>query len=144
MGRETQPSLFLVDAQSVKNSDTTREKGYDGGKKVSGIKQHIACGHQRPAPCGTRYHGGRHQPRVGALETFTLRKDSLSLVEKVLVDGGYTGEVFAASVKTLLGAEIEAAKRSKLHNLTPLPSSPSARGRHCLACAVSPKIGNKF
>ncbi len=33
---------MIVDAQSVKNTDTAREKGYDAGKKISGIKRHIA------------------------------------------------------------------------------------------------------
>lgn len=32
----------MVDAQSVKNADTAGTKGYDAGKKVSGIKRHIA------------------------------------------------------------------------------------------------------
>lgn len=31
-----------MDAQSVKNTDSVRHKGYDAGKKVSGIKRHIA------------------------------------------------------------------------------------------------------
>ena len=33
---------MIVDAQSVKNTDSAGEKGYDAGKKVSGIKRHIA------------------------------------------------------------------------------------------------------
>ena len=33
---------MIVDAQSVKNTDTAKNKGYDAGKKVSGIKRHIA------------------------------------------------------------------------------------------------------
>ncbi|OWB29795.1 IS5 family transposase, partial [Xanthomonas oryzae pv. oryzicola] len=33
---------MIVDAQSVKNSDTADQKGDDAGKKVSGIKRHIA------------------------------------------------------------------------------------------------------
>jgi transposase len=33
----------------------------------------------------------------------------------VLVDGAYTGEPFANSVKDLLGATVEVAKRSELH-----------------------------
>jgi len=28
--------------KSVKNTDTAKEKGYDGGKKISGAKLHIA------------------------------------------------------------------------------------------------------
>ena len=35
-------TLLIVDAQSVKNTDTAGLKGYDAGKKVSGIKRHIA------------------------------------------------------------------------------------------------------
>ena len=31
-----------MDSQSVKNTDTADSKGYDAGKKVSGIKRHIA------------------------------------------------------------------------------------------------------
>ena len=35
-------TFIIVDAQSVKNTDSAEEKGYDAGKKVSGIKRHIA------------------------------------------------------------------------------------------------------
>ena len=31
-----------VSWQSVKNTDSAENKGYDSGKKVSGIKRHIA------------------------------------------------------------------------------------------------------
>ena len=41
-GREENTSFVIVDAQSVKNTDTAENKGYDAGKKVSGIKRHIA------------------------------------------------------------------------------------------------------
>ncbi|PGS78017.1 hypothetical protein COC69_17210 [Bacillus cereus] len=38
----------MVDAQSVKNTWTADEKGYDAGKKVSGIKRHIAVDTKGP------------------------------------------------------------------------------------------------
>jgi hypothetical protein len=31
----------MIDAQSVKNTDTAQAQGYDAGKKVSGIKRHL-------------------------------------------------------------------------------------------------------
>jgi transposase len=34
LGRKTTTSFIIVDAQSVKNTDTTEEKGYDAGKKA--------------------------------------------------------------------------------------------------------------
>lgn len=36
----------IIDAQSIKNTDTVKHKGYDAGKKVSGIKRHIAVDSQ--------------------------------------------------------------------------------------------------
>jgi len=42
LARNAQTTLLIVDAQSVKNTDTAPLKGYDAGKKVSGIKRHIA------------------------------------------------------------------------------------------------------
>ena len=41
-GRKAKTRFIIIDAQSVKNVDTAKEKGYDAGKKVSGIKRHIA------------------------------------------------------------------------------------------------------
>ena len=40
--RNAKTSFIIIDAQSVKNTDTASIKGYDAGKKVSGIKRHIA------------------------------------------------------------------------------------------------------
>ena len=41
-GRNVSTSYCIIDAQSVSNTDTAEKKGYDAGKKVSGIKRHIA------------------------------------------------------------------------------------------------------
>jgi transposase len=40
-GRDAKTTFGIVDAQSVKKTDTADEKGYEAGKKVSGIKRHI-------------------------------------------------------------------------------------------------------
>jgi hypothetical protein len=40
-GRNVKTSFCIVDAQSVKNTDCAKNKGYDAGKKVSSIKRHI-------------------------------------------------------------------------------------------------------
>ena len=45
----------------------------------------------------------------------------LSLLKKLLVDGGYTGENFANEIKNLSGAEVEVVKRSELHTFAVLP-----------------------
>lgn len=48
-------------------------------------------------------------------------KDNLSNVENILLDGGYTGEKFAAEVKNIIGAGVEVAKRNELHKFVVLP-----------------------
>ena len=42
-------------------------------------------------------------------------------LKKILFDGGYTGEVFATTIKNLTGADVEIAKRSELHKFVVMP-----------------------
>ena len=41
MGRNPEPSYGLIDSRSVKTASAAQNRGYDGGKKVKGRKQHI-------------------------------------------------------------------------------------------------------
>ena len=41
MGRTPEPSYGLIDSRSVKTALAAQGRGYDGGKKVKGRKQHI-------------------------------------------------------------------------------------------------------
>jgi len=119
-GRKDKTSFCIVDAQSVKNTDTAEKKGYDAGKKVSGIKRHIAVDTQG-LPHVIHITTANVTDRDGALEAFSIHKKNLSEVLKVLVDGGYSGVKFADSVKELLGASVEVAKRSELHTFAVIP-----------------------
>ena len=92
-----------MDSQSVKNTDTAGHKGYDAGKKVSGIKRHIAVDTQG-LPHAIHVTTADVTDRAGALAMFDRRRDGLSQVQNVLVDGGYTGKPFATAVQGLLGA----------------------------------------
>jgi len=119
-GRTEKTSFIIVDAQSVKNTDTAESKGYDAGKKVSGIKRHIAVDTQG-FPHAVHITTANISDRTGALEAFSLHRQTLSAVKNVLADGGYTGEAFSNSVKEILGCGVEIAKRSELHTFKVIP-----------------------
>ena len=74
-----------MDAQSVKNSDTAGSKGYDAGKKVSGIKRHIAVDTQG-LPHAVAVTTAEVSDRKGALKALQRCKSSLSKVQSLLCD----------------------------------------------------------
>lgn len=120
LGRKAKTSFGIADAQSVKNTDIAEKKGYDAGKKVSGIKRHLVVD-TNGLPHAIEVTTADVTDRAGALQAISRYKDNLSDVENVLVDGGYTGEPFAAGVKNLIGATVEVVKRNELHTFAVLP-----------------------
>ena len=119
-GRSSTSSFIIVDAQSVKNVDTAEQKGYDGGKKISGIKRTIAVDTQG-LPHALAVSTANLNDKKAAIEAFGAYKADLESVSKVLTDGGYIGAPFARRVKQTIGAEVEVAKRSELHTFKVIP-----------------------
>lgn len=109
-----------MDAQSVKNTDTAQRKGYDAGKKVSGIKRHIAVDTQG-FPHAIAVTTADVNDRNGALLMFLLNEDGLSEVRNVLVDGAYTGARFQDLVFRILGATVQIVKRHEMHKFAVIP-----------------------
>ncbi|AXM12589.1 IS5 family transposase [Xanthomonas oryzae pv. oryzae] len=117
-GRKACSTFLIVDAQSVKNSDTAGQKGYDAGKKVSGIKRHIAVDTQ----------GFPHAVAVTTAEVqgaggIVFQPSGLGRVKRLLCDSGYTGDPFAEGVQDILGKHVtvQIAKRSELHTFKVMP-----------------------
>ena len=98
--RSEKTSFLIIDSQSVKNTDTAEQKGYDAGKKVSGIKRHIAVDSQG-LPHALHITTANVTDRDGALQAFELHKDNLADASNVLADGGYSGDPKGDEVKTL-------------------------------------------
>ena len=117
---EKKTSFCIIDAQSVKNTDTAAKKGYDAGKKVSGIKRHIAVD-TNGLPHSIRITKANVTDRAGAIAMVKRAKKNLSKATKLLVDGGYSGENFANAINEIIGAEVEVAKRSELHTFAVMP-----------------------
>ena len=115
-GRAASPTACIVDSQSVKSAEkggkSIDPKGYDAGKKVSGIKRHLVVDTQ-----GLLLHAIVHtadiQDRDGGAMALSTMFGLHPFLGKLYADGGYQGPQFrAALAKALPGLEVEIVKRS--------------------------------
>lgn len=106
----------------MKNTDTADQKGYDAGKKISGIKRHIAVDTQG-LPHAIAVTTAEVTDRKGVLQALERCRPGLGQVQSLLCDSGYTGEPFAEGVREILGkpVTVQIARRSELHTFKVMP-----------------------
>ena len=71
-------------AQSVKSTDTATLKGHDAGKKVSGIKPHMAV-HSQGLPHAIDVTAANVTDRQGALQCLATQRKELETSQSVVV-----------------------------------------------------------
>lgn len=103
-----------MDAQSVKNTATTENKGYDAGKKNLGIKRHLAVD-INGFPQAIYITRANISDQDGTSAMLALHAHHLRQVQSVLVDGGYSGVNFRLDVARNLNAVVQVAKHNELH-----------------------------
>ncbi len=106
----------------MKNADPAALRGYDAGKKVSGIKRHIAVDTQG-LPHAVAVTTAEVTDRKGALGALKRCKPTLGRVQSLLCDSGYVGQPFSQDVRGILGEHVtvQIAKRSELHTFKVMP-----------------------
>lgn len=119
-GRSRNAAGVIVDAQSVKNTDTAQHKDHDAGKKVSGVKRHIAVDTQG-LPHAIAVTTADVTDRKGAFQAFASPRKTLSRVINVLVDGGYTGPPLVAGAREIPGPSVEIGRRGERHAFAVMP-----------------------
>jgi transposase len=120
-GRSSTTTFLIIDAQSVKNTDTAKQKGYDAGKKVSGIKRHIAVDIEG-FPHAIAITTANVSDRDGAILMFSKEtKKTWKKVKNILCDGGYRGDRFAKEILSKTGAETEVVKRNDVPRFEIIP-----------------------
>ena len=87
--------LELSFEKEVVNTLTPKNKGYDGGKKISGIKRHLAVD-INGLPFAIHITTANVSERDGAIALLTLNEEQFDFVQRVMADGGYTGDGFGS------------------------------------------------
>ncbi|NDQ31199.1 MAG: transposase [Lactobacillus paracasei subsp. paracasei] len=115
---------MIVDAQSVKTTDLTKNSGYDGGKKISGIKRHLAVD-INGFPQAIHITRANITDRDGAIALVTLNLEQFKLVRTMMVDSGYTGQNFANEISSLTSAKVIVVKEMSYTNFRLSPNGGS-------------------
>jgi putative transposase len=119
-GRKEEPTVGIIDAQSVKNTLVSSEnKGFDAGKKIKGIKRHIIVD-TLGLVLAVVIQSASVQDRDGAVDVVNKLYESWKKVVKIFADGGYRGKLIN-TIKTKFKIELEIIKRDELHTFKILP-----------------------
>lgn len=110
MGQNRQASLGIMDSQSVRWGNNRALNGYDGNKKVKGIKRHVATDKNGflLAVMATAAHV--HDSKAALLLARVL-KEPLCGIRTIIADGGYRGEIIG-QVKKRFGYILQIVMRS--------------------------------
>lgn len=119
-GKKEEPTVGIIDAQSVKNTFVSSEnKGFDVGKKIKGIKRHIIV--DTPGlVLAVVIENASVQDRDGAADVVDKLLENWKKVVKIFADGGYRGQLID-TIKAKFKIQLEIIKRDEQHNFKILP-----------------------
>jgi len=119
-GKNEEPGVGIIDAQSVKNTLVSSEdKGFDAGKKIKGIKRHIIVD-TLGLILAVVIQSASVQDRNGGLEVVQKLVDNWKKVLKIFADGGYSGTL-GDKIRQRFKIVVEIIKRDELHMFKVLP-----------------------
>jgi putative transposase len=119
-GKKEQPTVGIIDAQSVKSTLVSSEdKGFDAGKKIKGIKRHIIVD-TLGLVLAIVIQSASVQDRDGAIPVINKLLEGWNQIIKIFADSGYRGKLID-KVKTQFKIKFEIIKRDELHMFKVLP-----------------------
>ncbi len=113
-GRAELPSVWIIDSQSG------RERGIDGGKRVKGRKRHIVTDTQWLL-LAVRVHPANRHDSKAAPEVLRQLKGEFKRMKKIYADGGYRGELKDVVKKELKCTRKITLRKDKSKKFKPLP-----------------------
>lgn len=111
IGKESQPSAAIMDAQSVKTvEESARISGYDGHKRIKGRKRHLLVD-TLGLPLSISVTPASTHDTVGAWRLLAGLKPLVPRLAKIWADGAYTSEKLARWCGQYGGWELEIVGR---------------------------------
>jgi len=121
--KKEQPTVGIIDAQSVKSTlvSSRQYTGFDGGKKIKGIKRHIVVDTLGMLLCVV-VHSASIADRKGAADVLNKLKKAWIGIVKLFADGGYPLPGRAGErLHLLCGYVMEVIKRTEMKAFKVLP-----------------------
>lgn len=119
-GKREQPTVGIIDAQSVKSTLVSSEsKGFDAGKRIKGIKRHIIVD-TLGMVLAVVIQSASVQDRDGAMDVIDRLFETWNSIIKIFADNGYRGALIE-KVKVKFKIAFEVIKRTELHTFKILP-----------------------
>lgn len=110
MGQKSEPSIGIMDSQSVRWGNNKSLNGIDGNKKVKGIKRHTIVDKNGFLIAVMVTVANIHDSKA-ALLLMRVLKEFLCSIKVILADGGYRGEIIE-HIKNTFGYLIKVVMRT--------------------------------
>lgn len=112
-GRHAQPSMVIIDWQSVKTTSVGGIRGFDGNKNIKGRKRHIIVDTMGNVLSVIVHSAHLHETAMAELVVRRFR-EVFFRATKIVADGGYRGKLIE-TIKQKHNLDVEIVMRTDLN-----------------------------